>query len=84
MPKCERLEQHDGRSATNHLRAESMLLSSASSFMDSMARLASEEVAAHHARLMDLGTLASDAWSWIFNAFWSNYAHMREEMGFYS
>lgn len=57
----ERLEQHFGRSAARHLRVESLLSSSVSSFVDRVTSFVSEEVAAYHATLTDLVASVSDS-----------------------
>lgn len=61
---CERLEQHNGRSASSRLRLEPLLLSSVSSLVYSVALLVSGNVAARCERLMSAAISASDALSW--------------------
>lgn len=54
MIASERLEHYVGRSTASYLRLESLPLSLLSSFVDEVARLPSDRVAAHSTRLMGL------------------------------
>lgn len=55
----QRLEQHCGRLTASHLRIKSLLATSVPGFIDRVAYLVGDEVAAHHVRFMDVVASAS-------------------------
>lgn len=64
----ERLKQQPGRAASGHFQLESLLSSSAFSFVDGVVRLVSDEVGSHCAKLTGvaasaLESLELDFWS---------------------